>query len=330
MPMTPRRRILIYASALAAAMAGCDTTKLSLTHRRIAGAEGTTIDVLVIKAADSVPPATAPADNPRRTAVVLHPWLVDKNWLRPFGERLARGGWNVVMPDLRNHGQSGGEHVTWGAKEKHDVRLVMDALVAEGLVTPRIYAMGASLGGCVAIQYAAVDPRCRGVLALAPPSGLRGVVERVWPLATEELIDAAAEREAKKGGYTAADASAVRAAAKLRCPLILVRGYLDVVIPYKQLEQIYNAAAGPKKMIALFTTHGGMQKGRDAWLVDRMHELTTMPRPPTASAPRPAPRPRVSVPVGADERRRPVPPRPGPRGQRTPARESQLWAEPLR
>lgn len=278
MPMTPRGQILIYASALAAAVAGCDRAKLSLTERRIAGAEGVTIDVLVIK-----PPA--PADDARRTAVVLHPWLVNRNWLRSFGERLARSGWNVVMPDLRKHGRSGGEHVTWGAKEKHDVRLVMDALIAEGLVSPRIYAMGASLGGCVAIQYAAVDPRCRGVLALAPPSGLRGVVEAMWPLATKKYIDDAVRREEKKGGYKASDASAVRAAAKLQCPLILVRGHLDLVIPYKHLKQIYDAAPGPKKMIALLTTHGGMQKGRDGWLVDRMHELTTMARQPTVSAP---------------------------------------------
>lgn len=212
----------------------------------------------------------------KATAVLLHPMMVDRDWFLPLGRRLARAGWDVVLPDLRRHGHSGGARTTWGAREKHDIRRIIDCLLEDNLVSSEVYAMGASLGGCVAVQYAAVDPRCRGVLALAPPTGVEGYIRCTWPLATDEFIRAAIARECQEGGYRPEDASAVAAARQLRCPLIVVHGRLDVTVPVRQGEEVHAAAAGPKKMIYLWADHGGVQMGRDAWLAERMEELRRM------------------------------------------------------
>lgn len=136
-------------------------------HRRISATDGTHMDVWVIKARVRKGTASLGA-----TALVIHGLTISKAWFLSLGEDLARAGWDVVLPDLRAHGDSGGKYTTWGALEKYDMKEIVDALIDEELIAPRIYALGGSLGGCVAVQYAAIDTRCEGVMALAPPTGI--------------------------------------------------------------------------------------------------------------------------------------------------------------
>ena len=272
----------VCAVVLAGIGQGC-TADLVDAHRRITVEKGVEIDVWVIKSRAN--PGEQEAGRAGATAVLLHPLLTNKRWFLSVGERLAAEGWDVFLPDLRGHGDSGGR-VTWGAKEKRDVKAIVDSLLDEKLIRPSVYVMGASLGGCVGVQYAAIDPRCRGVLALAPPTGIRGYVRCTWPLATGKFIEERVRAEAKAGGYDPADASAVEAARKLKCPLIVVHGRLDTTVPYAQAREVHDAAPEPKKMIRLWADHGGVQMGRDDWLVAQMRALAGMGerRPDAGSA----------------------------------------------
>lgn len=272
-PVRRRCPVLLCAAILAGIGQGCVPDGVD-AHRRIAVEKGAEIDLWVIK---SRPPAGEQgAGQDGATAVLLHPLITDKRWFLSLGERLAAKGWDVVLPDLRGHGDSSGKHVTWGAKEKHDVKAIVDSLVDEKLIRPRVYVMGASLGGCVAVQYAVIDARCEGVLALAPPTGLAGYVRCVWPLGTEGFLRGRVRAEARKGGYDPQDASAVAAARRLTCPLIVVHGRLDTTVPYAQANAVYDAAPEPKKMVRLWADHGGVQMGRDDWLVSQMQALAAM------------------------------------------------------
>jgi len=265
--------VLLCVTVLAGIGQGCTPGSVD-AHRWIVAEDAVAIDVWVIQSRGGS--AGRAVDDRGATAVLLHPLLMNKRWFLSLGERLAADGWDVVLPDLRAHGDSGGEHVTWGAKEKRDVRRVVDFLVAERLIRPRIYVMGASLGACVAVQYAAIDSRCEGVLALAPPAGAEGYVRCAWPLATEKFVESRVRQKGRDGGYDPREASAVEAAARLKCPLIVVHGQLDTTVPFAQAKQVYDAAPEPKKMIRLWADHGGVQVGRDEWLAGQMRALVGM------------------------------------------------------
>ncbi|MCG3180401.1 MAG: 2-succinyl-6-hydroxy-2,4-cyclohexadiene-1-carboxylate synthase [Phycisphaerae bacterium] len=250
------------------------------------GVDGVKLDVWVIRSRliPTVPPFNRVT---RGTVVVLHPLLASKTWFLDLGERLANRGWDVVLPDLRGHGRSEGRYITWGAKEKRDIKLVVDDLLKRGAIDPRILAFGASLGGMVAIQYAAIDPRVRGVMAVAPPESCREITRRILALDKPEEYDEALRRAAAKGGFNPDDASTLDAAARLRCPLLLVHGLLDTFVPYQHGEHIVAAAAGPRKLITLKFDGHASEIGRTDWLADRIDELDEMARkdhPATAPA----------------------------------------------
>jgi len=230
--------------------------------------------------------ATSSAET-RGTALLIHPLLTDCEWFLDVGQKLADRNWDVVLVDLRAHGQSGGDYVTWGAKEKYDLKAVMDKLLAQQAVSDKIYAFGASLGGCVAIQYGAIDERCRGVVSVCPPASVRDVARRILFMCSERDLDARLKRAGELAKFDISDASAVEAAKKLRCPLILVHGEWDMVVPYQHSEIIFNAAPPPKMLIPLpWSNHFTAQVWRDDWLVQQIEavaQLATTTQPATVT-----------------------------------------------
>ncbi|MCK4600880.1 MAG: alpha/beta fold hydrolase [Phycisphaerae bacterium] len=244
------------------------------TYRRVKAPDGTEIDVWVIKAKQA---DKTESTSSKGTVVVLHSLGKCKADFPFFGigERLAKMGYDVVLPDLRHHGRSGGNFITYGAKEKHDVKAVVDALLSEGLIGPDVYVFGDELGGTVAIQYAAIDPRCKGVMAVTAYQDFRTISRRstwCWAMSDEdfEKVLAIAGKTAK---FDPAEASAVEAAKKLRCPLLLVHGLLNMSIPLSHSEAIYKAAPQPKKLIVLTAEQIILPAYMEDWIAEKIDML---------------------------------------------------------
>jgi hypothetical protein len=241
-------------------------------HRRIEAADGVAIDVWVIRARN------VPRERPRGTVLFAHGlWDSKARMYRP-GQRLADRGFDVVLPDLRSHGRSGGTCSTFGALEAGDLKSVMDALADEGLIHGQIHVVGFSMGGGIAVQYAAADPRCRGVLALAPVASARRIMKRMLlvraPLAGKAEIDATIDRAGELGGFDIDAASAVACADRLRCPLIVAHGRCDLTVPPSHGRDIFEAAQVPKKLILVpFVGHNSLLFGRTGWIADQIDWL---------------------------------------------------------
>lgn len=249
--------------------------------RRVKTKDGVEIDVWVINSRLFHTLGTPPGIKPMTThgtVVMLHPLMISKTWFLGHAEKLASKGWDVVLMDLRAHGRSGGEFITWGVREKYDVKAVVDELLATKAVHPDIYVCGASFGGSVAIQYAAIDPRCKGVLAFAPPTGVRGIGRRILLMLSDKDFEAALARAGEIADFDPAAASAVTAAAKLTCPLILVHGRLDLIVPYAHSEAILQAAPHPKRLISLPIDGHASEIAREGWLTTQMAALAVMGR----------------------------------------------------
>ena len=105
----------------------------------------------------------------RPTVVLLHggPGSYDHSYLKPDFARLAAVA-QVVYLDLRGHGRSlWGDPACWSLEDcADDVRAFCDAV---GIVRPVV--VGHSLGGMVAMLYAARHPTHPGALVLLSTCG---------------------------------------------------------------------------------------------------------------------------------------------------------------
>ncbi len=226
------------------------------------------IDVWVIRAETK--------GSPRGTVVILHDLGRSKLNRHGLAKTISQKGFDVVLTDFRAHGRSTGKHVTFGAKERYDQKRVVDELLEEKLITEPLYLLGAGMGGSVAIQHAAIDPRVKGVMAIAPFRDLRSFCRGLQPFMNPEDFDKMLARIGQIGKFKPDDVSALKDIPKLRCPVLMLHGKLDRRVHYSNSEDLYKAANQPKELqlIELFG-HLGMLFAADATYVEGIEKVAT-------------------------------------------------------
>ena len=194
-------------------------------------------------------------------------------------DRFGQRGFDVVAYDSRANGESGGDACTYGYYEKQDLRQVIDTITPGPVVL-----IGASLGGAVALQEAADDPRITAVVAAETFSDLRTVaMERTPALLRGGLLQKAFARAEQDGRFNIDAVSPVHAAARIRVPVLLVHGEEDVDTGPQHSRRIFEALQGPKRLILVpGATHNqslrsGVWADIDRWLDQFVASSSNLP-----------------------------------------------------
>jgi fermentation-respiration switch protein FrsA (DUF1100 family) len=178
---------------------------------------------------------------------------LSNNRSEPFNKAgyLHEAGYNLLVFDLRGHGQSDGNGSTMGFREPEDAR----AAVAEAhsLDPGSVALFGYSLGASIAVEEGAVNP---GVIAVVEDSGFSSVgdvflarfseVTRLPDLPWAAPLVAFGQADI---GTSLWNVRPVAEAALLHKPLLAIIGGADTIVPPSEGLAIYAAAAGPKQLL---------------------------------------------------------------------------------
>jgi pimeloyl-ACP methyl ester carboxylesterase len=180
------------------------------------------------------------------TLFLLHGIRDSKESLLGWARRLAASGYRVVLVDLRGHGHSTGDFLSYGVQESRDLVQVLDALDREGLAQGPIGAMAHSYGAATAIQWAARDARVRAIVAVAPFASLREVVNSYTRIGFPGwLVERALARASVRGAFDTNEASPADALSRTDAAVLLVHGRADRQVPAWHSERIQ--AARPER-----------------------------------------------------------------------------------
>ena len=152
------------------------------------------------------------------------------------------------------------------------MKAVIDALLEKKEIAPNIYVFGSNMGGTVAIQYAAIDERVKGVMATAPYKDFVSYARRGRELMSQKDFDDVIARAGKIADFDPQAASAVLAAAQLKCPLLIVYGFLDLWVPRQDSEAIIAAAPEPRKLLDQVPSIV-MATVMEDWIADTLDKL---------------------------------------------------------
>jgi len=207
-----------------------------------------------------VPPVSAPAP----AVVVMHGWGANGSLMLPIAAHLWAAGWAVVVADARGHGHSElVDHVSM-PRFADDLDTFVDWAVRQpevdgAMVVGHSVGAGAALlcasrrddlAGVVAVGTFA-DPRelmgQAGAMQRLPPTLRRGVFRRM-ELAMDVRFD---------------DIVPLRTIADARCPVMLVHGDADQVIPMHDFERL---AAAARPGTATLVVPGGAHDRFDEYL----------------------------------------------------------------
>jgi alpha-beta hydrolase superfamily lysophospholipase len=189
---------------------------------------------------------------PEAAVVIVHGFTAsgDCPHVGVLADRLYRAGLDIVTYDARGHGSSDGES-TLGDDEQHDVAA---AVALARMRTDDVVLVGASMGAIAALRYAVTDPSLRGAVLVSCPAQWR------LPRNVRGVLAAGMTRTAP-GRRLIGRLAGVRVASKWtrpapplalvtshRTPIAFVHGTRDRFISSRDAEQLFDAAAEPKRL----------------------------------------------------------------------------------
>jgi pimeloyl-ACP methyl ester carboxylesterase len=209
-------------------------------------------------------PSTRPAGNgiqaARGTIVMLHGYLSSKDRLpyQLWGALLSERGYRVVLVDLRGHGMSTGQYLTYGEVESRDLKQVLDELQKLGLAGESVGVFGISYGAATAIEWAAIDGRVKAVVALESFSDMQSAamdiaraVIRGWRrfFINDWVLRQVPGKAGQIAGFDPARSSPLRAITSMKTPVLLIHGTADQYLPKEHSERLHQAALDHSELV---------------------------------------------------------------------------------
>lgn len=166
--------------------------------------------------------------DPRCTLLFSHGNAEDLGTVVPFMQQFHEQGCSVLMYDYRGYGTSEGQPST--AHAKKDARAAYRWLVDEKKIDPEtIVSHGRSLGGAVAVWLAAHEAVGGVISEISFASAFR--VKSHWKVLPWDKFDS------------------LRLIRRVNCPVLIIHGTDDEVIPLWHGRKVYDAAPDPKRFL---------------------------------------------------------------------------------
>jgi len=161
----------------------------------------------------------------------------DRSYRAPLAAALAREGWSVLLFDYRGYARNPGSPSEVGLVE--DARAARAYLGGRDEVDPaRIAYFGESLGAAVAVALA-VDVQPVALILRSPFTSLvdMGQLHYGWlPIIHRLLRDRFVSIERID---------------HVRCPVLVIAGDRDTIVPAEQSRRLYAAASEPKRFVLI-------------------------------------------------------------------------------
>ncbi len=182
------------------------------------------------------------AAGPRPTVVLLHGWCGNASNLLPPAQVLHQAGFAVLLMESRNHGRSDCDDHSSLPRFAEDLDSAIDWLKTLARVDPTcIVALGHSVGAAAVLLSASRRQDLAGVVSIAAFAHPEQLMRRwfalryvpYWPLAW--MINRSLERVI---GASFDDIAPVNTVGKATCPVLLVHGRQDSVVPVTDAHRI--------------------------------------------------------------------------------------------
>ena len=150
----------------------------------------------------------------------------------PHAELLSAAGFDVLLFDYRGYGRSSGRAGEAGTYR--DARAALGELLRRpGVDAARVFYLGDSLGGAIALQLALEHPPA-GLILQSTFTSVRDLARMHYRFIPSGVVPDA---------YPS-----LRLIPGLRAPLLVVHGDRDELVPLMHGEELFEAAPSPKRM----------------------------------------------------------------------------------
>lgn len=201
-----------------------------------------------------------------------HKWVISNHCFKSsyryclsYGKSFYDEGMNVLLPDLRGHGNSGGSYIGMGYLDRIDMKAWIDWILEKDPVA-MIVLHGISMGAGVTMM--AAGENFPGVVAYVEDCGYSSV----WDIFSSEarkryhipafpLLYMASFLSKLFVGYGFKEASCLKQVKKCKKPMLIIHGKEDSFVPASMGLEIYKMVPGDKDLYLV--EHAGHCQARD-------------------------------------------------------------------
>lgn len=189
-------------------------------------------------------------------AILVHGYSGSHGMMWTFGHMYADNGFNLLLPDMRGHGESEGDYIGMGWPDRKDI-LNWIEFICERDPNAEIVLFGISMGGATVMMTSGEDL----------PSNVKAIVEdcgyaSVWEIFSDELkalfhlpefpLLYTANTICKlRAGYSFTKASSVNQVSKSKVPILFIHGAEDNFVHTDMVYKVYDACPTEKDILVV-------------------------------------------------------------------------------
>lgn len=190
-------------------------------------------------------------------AICVHGYSTEHRALTRYGKLFFEEGCNVVLIDLRGHGESQGDYIGMGHYDRFDVLKWVEKIVNLDQ-NAQIVLMGVSMGAATVLM-ASGENLLPNVKCVVEDCGFINAYEqmsyqfkRMFPKLPAFPILAATNAYCMyKAGYRLASADALEAVKHCKLPVLFIHGDEDAFVPVDMVYRLYEAAKCEKELFVV-------------------------------------------------------------------------------
>ena len=163
----------------------------------------------------------------------------------------------MLLVDERAHGQSEGEYIGFGCKDRFDAVKWIQWLIKEAGEDVQILLHGISMGGATVLMTSGLPlpSQVKGIISdcafTSPKEVFTHVLNTMYHLPAFPMIQIADAVNKSKAGYGLDECNAAREVRKAKVPILMIHGEKDTFVPCEMCERIYVNCASPKKKLII-------------------------------------------------------------------------------
>lgn len=189
-------------------------------------------------------------------ALLIHGYGGNRSGMQNIGAYYLEQGYNLLMPDMRAHGESEGTFIGMGWLDRLDVLQWLNLIVSED-EEAEIVLHGVSMGGATVMMVSGEQL----------PSQVKAIVEdcgytSVWDIFSDELdalfhlpsfplLDLCNLVGRIRAGYDFKEASALEQVQKSTTPMLFIHGSEDNFVHTDMVYELYEAAQCEKELLVV-------------------------------------------------------------------------------